>query len=151
MRTVPNSVNVVKVVVDTNIVVSGYLWTGAPHQVIELRRTNQIVLYTSGVLMAELLRVMRRDKFMERLDKIAMTIDRVVADYQKITRNVTPAVIPPTILADPTDAAVLACAKAANADFIVTGDPHLLAFGSYGDAVILEARTLLDRLTNNPT
>lgn len=41
-----------------------------------------------------------------------------------------PARIPLTVVRDPADDAVLACALAANADLIVSGDRHLLDFGA---------------------
>jgi predicted nucleic acid-binding protein len=44
---------------------------------------------------------------------------------------VVPAIIPPAIIDDPDDDAVLACAVAAKADLVVSGDPHLVQLAQY--------------------
>ena len=45
---------------------------------------------------------------------------------------------------DPDDDRVLECAVEAGADFIITGDRHLLKLGNYGASKILTAREFLD-------
>jgi predicted nucleic acid-binding protein len=44
---------------------------------------------------------------------------------------------------DPSDNNVLACAREAGAQFIVSGDRHLLTLGRYGNARILDASAFL--------
>ncbi len=58
-----------------------------------------------------------------------MSIENLVLDYVALATVVTPARIDPVIARDPADDAVLACAAAAKADLIVSGDKHLLALG----------------------
>jgi predicted nucleic acid-binding protein len=41
---------------------------------------------------------------------------------------------------------VLACAVAAKADLVVSGDPHLLKLGHYQGVLILTAAEAVDRL-----
>jgi putative PIN family toxin of toxin-antitoxin system len=57
------------IVLDTNTVVSGSLWSGAPCQVIDLARNGVITLFTSPELLAELVDVLRREKFATRLEQ----------------------------------------------------------------------------------
>ena len=59
---------------------------------------------------------------------------------------VEPAAIPPVILSDPDDDAVLACALAAQAEAIVSGDGHLLQLGAYVAIPILPAEILIDQM-----
>lgn len=56
---------------------------------------------------------------------------RLVADYAGITKLVRPTQIPRVIERDPDDDHIIACALAAKAGLIVSGDKHLLDLGSY--------------------
>lgn len=83
------------------------------------------------VLLAELLDVLGRDKFSSRLAKADLTPQAIVADIRRLVNLVDPVNVPSVITADPDDDFVLACAVAARANFIVSGDSHLLDLGSY--------------------
>ena len=65
--------------------------------------------------------------------------------YAALARLIEPAVIKPVILPDPDDDAVLACAVAARAEAIVTGDAHLLDLKQYEGVPIRNAAQLLTR------
>lgn len=60
---------------------------------------------------------------------------------------VVPAIIPPTIADDPDDDAVLACAVAAEADYMVSGDPHLLTLEQFRHIPILTPAQAVDQLS----
>jgi predicted nucleic acid-binding protein len=47
------------------------------------------------------------------------------------------------VVEDPSDNHVLACAKEAHAQFIISGDRHLLSLGRYGSARIVSASAFL--------
>lgn len=113
-------------VLDTNVVVSGLLWNGAPAQLIEAARADEVELFTSRVLLAELTRILRRAKFDKAIAASGMSLDVLVLGYADIATLVTPEAIPATVLNDPDDDHVLACALATKADYIVSGDRHLL-------------------------
>jgi predicted nucleic acid-binding protein len=57
-----------------------------------------------------------------------------------------PGLLPAPVSIDPDDDAVLACAVAAKADAIVSGDRHLLSLGSYDGIPIMTAADLLAQL-----
>lgn len=128
----------VRLVLDTNIAVSGLLWHGAPGQLIDAARAGVIELISSTPLLAELQGVLLRSKFAAQLAKRGLTVHAVFDGYAALVSLVTPALIAPTIMADPADDQVLACALAAHADLIVSGDKrHLLALKSYRDIPIV--------------
>ena len=115
-----------RVVLDTNVVVSGFLWGGVPRQLLQAAREKKLQLYTSTPLLLELTDILGRAKFARKLAAAQLSIDQLVERYALLTTVVHPAVIAPTILDDPDDDQVLACTLAAKAEFIVSGDRHLL-------------------------
>lgn len=135
-----------RVVADTNTVVSGLLWRGSPWQVLETARQQKVKLFTSPVLLAELQDVLARAKFATRLKAAGVTADELVVGYAALATLVHPDKVQPVISADPDDDQVLACAATARAEAIVSGDQHLIALGEYGGIPILTAAVLLQRV-----
>ena len=135
-----------RIVADTNTVVSGLLWMGNSRQVLEMARRGTIYLFTSAHLLAELEDVLSRDKFAYRLTSADVTVQDLVLGYAALASIIEPATIEPVILADQDDDAVLACAVAAQADVIVSGDSHLLNLKQYGDIHIITAAQLLKEI-----
>lgn len=119
-----------RLVLDTNVVASGLLWDGVPAQLIDVAQAGATELFTSRMLLAELARILRRAKFAKAIAASGLSLDDLVLGYAELARVVTPASISPTVLADPDDDHVLACALAATADLIVSGDEHLQRLGS---------------------
>ena len=126
-------------VLDTNIVVSGLLWNGAPAQLIDLARMDEIELFSSRVLLAELTRILRRAKFSRAVTASGMTLDELVLGYSELATLVMSADITPTVLRDPDDDHVLACALAAEVEWIVSGDRDLLDIGTFRGMPIVTA------------
>lgn len=120
-----------RVVLDTNVVVSGFLWGGVPRQLLQAAREKKLQLYTSTPLLLELTDILGRAKFARKLAAAQLSVDQLVERYALLTTVVHPAVIAPTILDDPDDDQVLACALAAKAELIVSGDRHLLDLKEY--------------------
>ncbi len=78
MPRVPNAAPVMRIVADTNTVLSGLLWQGPPRRLLDLARQRAFTLCTSPTLLAE---VIARDKFAqleERLDKKLTEHDRAI-------------------------------------------------------------------------
>ena len=128
-----------RLVLDTNVVASGLLWNGTPAQLIDAARADDLELFSSRVLLAELTRILRRAKFAKAISASGMSLDALVLGYAELATLVVPTTIPPTILRDPDDDAVLACALAANADLVVSGDHDLLDLKSFRDIPIVNA------------
>ncbi len=120
-----------RVVLDTNTLVSGIISAGGPpRRLLDCARTQAFEWYSSAILLAELLDVLSRDKFARRLEVAGLKPQGIVADLRRLASLVAPADVPRVIFADPDDDHVLACAIAARAELIVSGDRHLLDLGS---------------------
>lgn len=96
-----------KIVLDTNTVISGLLWKGAPRQVLDLARSGTITLFTSPELLAELADVLGRKKFSARLVLPETNVDELVYGYAALAKTIHPAKIKPMIKTDPDDDKVL--------------------------------------------
>jgi putative PIN family toxin of toxin-antitoxin system len=138
-------------VADTNVLVSAFLWRGTARRLIEYATEGRIQFCTSRPLLLELTGVLQRGQFAVRIAEAGETAQNLVEQYADVALIVEPASIPPTVLADPDDDAVLACAVAAPADVIVTGDAHLLALRAYADIPLISAREMADWLSNRRT
>ena len=134
-----------KIVADTNVVISGLLWHGAPRKVLDLAQARQITLYTSPALLAELQDVLGRRKFAERLHGVGVTSKYLSLRYVSLAHVIHPKTIERIVPNDPDDDIVLACALAANAEVIVSGDSHLKNLGLYRNIAILDANQFLER------
>ncbi len=135
-----------RLVLDTNVVASGLLWNGAPAQLLDAARADEVELFSSRVLLAELTRILRRAKFGKAIAASGLSLDELVLGYAELVTLVTPANIPPTILRDPDDDHVLACTVAANAELVVSGDRDLLEIKTFREIRIVgaaEAVTLI--------
>lgn len=133
-------------VLDTNVVASGLLWNGTPAQLIDAAQTGEIEIFTSRVLLAELTRILRRAKFAKALAASGLSLDELVLGYAEVAQVVQPVSIARVVPADPDDDHVLACALAAQADLIVSGDSHLLGLKEYRGIPIISPAEALTRL-----
>ncbi|MHB8744315.1 MAG: putative toxin-antitoxin system toxin component, PIN family [Sulfuricaulis sp.] len=128
-----------RLVLDTNVVVSGLLWDGPPARLIEIAQAGEVELYTTRILLAELTRILHRAKFAKAIVASGLLLDDLVLGYAELAVLVTPEPIPATVLNDPDDDHVLACALAANADRIVSGDQDLLVLKAFHDIPVMTA------------
>lgn len=132
-----------RVVADTNVIVSGLLWHGAPRRMLDAARIGTVDLFKTTVLLVELEDVLSREKFADRLAAANVSPRELVLGYAALATVIEPAEIAPVIAADPDDDAVLACAIAARARIVVSGDNHLLELKRHQHIHILKAAELL--------
>jgi uncharacterized protein len=119
-------VALMRIVADTNTVVSGLLWPGKPRSLLDAARAGACQLITAQPLLEELSKVLGRSKFSGRIERAGQNVTALLSAYRDLAETVVPAQITPTVIADPDDDAVLAAALGGRADLIVSGDVHLL-------------------------
>lgn len=136
-----------KLVTDTNVVVSGLLWLGTPGRLLAAAATGQVTLYTSPTLIAELSTTLTYEKLAECIQRSGLTHRELLQRYVNVAIVVQPSAVPRVVPNDPDDDHVLACALAAHADLIVSGDrKHLLPLGSYQGIDIVTPADALARI-----
>lgn len=136
----------VRAVLDTNVVVSGLLWKGSPRQVLDAARAAAITLYTSSVLLDELAEVFSREHLARVIANNQTTPAFLMQRYAMLAQVVSPAQTARVVAKDIDDDAVIACALAAQADLIVSGDAHLLNLKSCQGIAIVSPADALKRI-----
>jgi len=132
-----------RIVADTNTVVSGLLWQGAPRQIIQACRHQRLTILSCPQLIAELADVLARKKFAARILRAELTPRQLVNDYSLLIEQLNPAPLPTPICRDPDDDIVLACALTGRADAIVSGDADLLTVKAFMGIPILTVNQFL--------
>lgn len=138
-----------RVVLDTNVLVSAFLWPGTPTRLIELATEGDIQLFTSKALLEELREILHRKKLQRTVTATGLSADALVKRYQRLAYRVTARKFTQQICRDADDDAVLACALAAKANIIVTGDNDLLVLHPFQGIPILKAGAALALLQQN--
>ena len=131
----------IRVVLDTNIIVSACLTPGgAPATIVELALLGEFALCISPDVFSEYREVLARPKFARQRDRI----DVLLRGIGEIAVTVTPK---NAISASPdeNDNRFLECADGAKADFLVTGNPRHFPM-SMGSVRIITAREFLTEL-----
>ena len=132
-----------RVVFDTNIIISGLLWSGAPHRALALINVGRVTALISEALVDELKEVISRPKFAVRLKLIGKTAEQIVISHLSSAVLIEANPIEPTIRDDRDDDMVLACALSGQANYIVSGDPHLLTLPHFANIPILTVNDFL--------
>jgi putative PIN family toxin of toxin-antitoxin system len=133
-----------RLVLDTNVVVAGLLWTGSPHRLLDRAIDETFTLYSSPTLIDELAHTLRYPKFVQRIERFGTTPAALVTQYSALVTLVSPTQVPRVIERDVDDDQVIATAVAAQANLIVSGDrKHLLPLGSHAGIAIVDAAQAL--------
>lgn len=138
-------------VLDTNLLVSGVVFGGTPRRLVDAAREGRYTLCTSETLLAELQRVLGREKFAQRLRLAELSPQGIANDLRRIALVVLPSHTPRVVPTDPSDDHVIAAALAAQAQLIASGDKRdLLSMGSHAGIPIVTATEALARLDAQP-
>ena len=140
---------IVRLVLDTNIVIAALLWKGAPHQLVSLITAGRASCFSSAALFGELTRSLQYPKFAQRISERRLTPQVLIERYALLAKLVIPADINPAVAGDPDDDHVLATALAARADLIVSGDAHLLNLKAYQGIPVVTAAEALSRISGD--
>ena len=134
-----------RVVLDTNVLVSALLWHGTPHRLLQRLEQRGVALAITPRMIQELREVLPRPKFVGRLRVLNVGVDTLLDSVLEHVELFPDRTIAPVIREDPADDRVLAAAQVANASLIVSGDPHLLRLDSFAGIPIVTPRQALTR------
>jgi putative PIN family toxin of toxin-antitoxin system len=132
----------IRVVLDTNILISAILFGGKPRRILELAFRGEIQVCISEPILEELKAVLLRPKFGFSLEVVQTILTELIglADFVYPSQKIE------VVAEDPDDNRIMECALESRADFIVTGDSHLLNLKSFEDILIITSDKLLEKL-----
>ncbi len=135
-----------RIVIDTNVLLSAFLWGGTPQVLIEQVRSNAAELVISPALLAEFGNVIARPKFAAILARTTRTPERILEQLRTLADVVAAPPLPQPVCRDPKDDIVLACALAASAYLVASGDDDLLTLKVFQGIEIVDAAEALRRI-----
>jgi putative PIN family toxin of toxin-antitoxin system len=130
---------VIRIVLDTNVIVSALVFGGLPRSILELTEAGHYRMFYSEAIQDEVRRVLE-GKF-GWAPAMLQTVLPVLWDMGEL---VVPRIAVNAVPDDLDDNRILECAVAAKAHFIISGDRHLLALGSYESISIVSPRQFIE-------
>jgi len=131
----------VRAVYDTNIWVLALRRQGNPFRCALLAAMGFVVSVTCDELLDELCRVLT-----QKFGMPFANVNRYIAVIRSFSEVVAITGQLRVVADDPDDDKVIECAVVGKADYIVTGDRHLLALGQYKGITIVKATQFLNIL-----
>ena len=131
-----------KVVVDTNVLVSGLLFGGVPGQILTAWTTGAFVLVVSPGILDEYRRVGR--ELAKGRPALNAALDALLALIAMHSTVVDASPLDAPVSADPDDEQFLEAALSGEASWIVSGDTHLLAVSGWSGITVLKPRAFVD-------
>ena len=127
-----------RVVLDTNVYISAIFWGGKPRHIIELGRDGKIQIFTSEDIEQEIL-----DILITKFGLNSGDADKIMVDFSTFTKPIWVSRRIHVVKDDPDDDKFIECAVECSAEFIVSGDKHLLKKKKYKGIDIMNAATFL--------
>ena len=130
-----------KVVLDTNIYLSGLIWPESlPGQVLKLARKRRIEVFCSRFILDELKKILSI-----KFDYSQEFSQRYIEELLKFVKIVKPQVAISVIKEKDDDNRILECALKAKVDVLISGDrKHLLPLKDFRGIKIISAREFLE-------
>lgn len=120
-----------RVVIDTNVVISGLLFGGTPGQIVSLWKSGFIHPLVTAEILEEYLKVLAYPKFNLSEQEIIYLIYHEIMPYFEIVEVCGQLSASKAVTKDLADDKFIYCALAGNAEVIISGDRHLLEIGSF--------------------
>ena len=134
----------VKVVLDTNVWVSILFKKALAGEFLPLIEAGRIDVYLSNQLLRELATVLTYPRIVEVLEKADVDPRTVLSVILKSAKLIAVRSPVNELRQDPADNRVSECASSAGAEFIVSGDTHLLSLNEFRGIRIVSPRDFLD-------
>lgn len=128
-----------RVVLDTNVFVSGVFFSGPPYRILDAWRRGRIQLVVSPEILAEYRRV---GLALSKQFK-SVTLQPFLELLAVHAEVVAAAALPEQVCTDPDDDKFLACAISARAKFVCSGDKALLKTSGYKGVLVLTPKEFL--------
>ena len=122
----------IRVTVDTNILVSATFWYGASYRIIELVEQGKVELVLSEAIIQEFSAVLEYEEIKKKIVNKGLLMLRTVEKLVLMSKMVVPAIKIAVVKEDPDDDKILECAVAGDVNYLISKDNHLIRIVKYG-------------------
>jgi putative PIN family toxin of toxin-antitoxin system len=129
-----------KIVLDTNVFISGIFFSGPPSKILQAWRDSKIQIVLSKEILEEYQRVAEELSFKFPAIDIEQIIE-LLTIYGEVFETKDISI---SVCEDPDDNKFIECAIASNSKLIVSGDKHLLSISGYHKISVLKPRDFMD-------
>lgn len=134
-----------RVILDTNVFVSGVFFTGPPDQILKAWHDGKLQMVISPEILEEYQRVAAVLGEQFPLIDLGQILELVTIKAEMVQVKS----LPEPVCVDPDDDKFLACALASKSKIIVSGDKHLLHVSGYREIRVLKPREFVDEYLSN--
>lgn len=128
----------IRVLLDSNVLISGILFRGKPRQILDLLTKNKLINITSNQLLTEVEEVLGK--------KFSLTTEELIFSRKIFQKNST--VVYPklelTVCRDAEDNKIIEAAITGDCNYLVTGDKDILILRKYKSIQIINPSKFLD-------
>jgi len=136
---------VMRVVIDTNVVFSGIFFRGVPNKILENVLDGDYRIVLSEEIVSEYRNVIIRYGKKKKVLDLSAPLE-IIDFLVSISLFIDASGIVTPKCADLDDVKFLQAAIASKANYLISGDKHLLNVGEYEGGVVLKAREFLSKL-----
>ena len=134
----------IKVTLDTNVLISGTFWEGEAYQIMQLIEQKKIQCFLSEEILEEYSKVMHSNEIIEKVEEKHLVIKSTIFKAIEICKVVEPKRKIAAVKDDPDDDKIIECAIEAQVDYIVTYDyRHLLKLKEFEGIKIISPTEFL--------
>lgn len=134
----------IQVVLDTNVLISAFLWQRDAKEIFNLAKGNKIQICMTKEILDEFYRVLNYPKFSSRLKLTGKTPEEIITEFLEIVKFYPSKKFKTIIVKeDPSNDKFLSAALSSGALFIVSGNKHLLKLKEFKGGSIISPRELL--------
>jgi len=130
-----------RIVLDTNVFISGIFFTGPPYEILKAWRDGRVQLLISPSILDEYRRIATELALRFRDVDLKAFLDLLTVQAEIVLAPTLPAVIRD----DPSDDKFLEAAVAGKASYVISGDKHLLKLSEFQGIQILKPRDFAQR------
>ncbi|MEM2081499.1 MAG: putative toxin-antitoxin system toxin component, PIN family [Candidatus Bathyarchaeia archaeon] len=132
-----------KAVLDVKVWVSALLWGGKPAEIVKAAEDGKVAIVASEEIVGEISQVLNYPKLRKVYQAAGLRHKDLVEAVLKVVRFVEVSKRVSVVVEHPADDKFIECALAAGAEYIVSGDRHLLKIGGYQKTRVLSVSEFL--------
>jgi putative PIN family toxin of toxin-antitoxin system len=123
------------------------LWGGKPAEIIKSAEAQYVSVFLSEEIVAEITQVLTYPKIKNVYKALGLKSQDLIEAVLKIAKFVKVTKKLCVVLEHSADDKFIECAQSANADYIISGDKHLLKVACYNETQIVSVRKFIQIIT----